>query len=940
MAPSVRFSFWCTLLFCLFQTSCGYLDLDLSELIGIDVTISSPLGQKTSATTIPIVVEFSSDVESLSASEIVVTNGTIGAITKVNNRKYTFDLTPGAEGVVRVEVNGESILDGLSSYGTSAFEMLYGDPPTFSGAKYSSRISDSEVLLSWDAATDNVTPSDQLTYEVCVATNSTDCVNNFSVTQTVTGLTSLFLSALTGVEYHFLVRVKDALGFNDTNVVTTPNKKLSATAIGGNSYTHCALLSDATVKCWGQNKYGALGLDPTITPVSGKPVAIAGLTNVASIGWGTSYDGPHHICFVITGGTIKCLGLNANGQLGGGSASPYETTPVTVAGLGGTATQVTMGASHTCALLTDQTVRCWGSGLNGELGNSVSANSLTPVTVTGINTAIHIAASYYYTCAILADGTGRCWGLNTNGKLGNNSTVATNSPVVVSGLTNAIKIAASSYSTCALLSTGQVKCWGTGDYGAMGNGTWTSSNPVPVTVSGINNAIDLSGGGWADKYCATLSDNTVKCWGKNFDGDLGLGHLRNINTPEVPIGLTGVATTAIGYASSCALLTNQTIRCWGSGFYGLGTGDAKAISHAVVVPGLTDVEDLASGHFNTCAIKSNQSVQCWGSNDGQFANLGSTTSQIMSTPTTFAGLTTVTQMDLGLAHGCAILADKTMRCWGQGDSGELGHGAYANSTTPVVVTGINTAAKVVSGRNWNCALLDNGDVKCWGGNPHKWGNGVNTWYNVPTAIPGLTNMIDIDGMAPQYWPGYDTICGLKNDGTIWCWGQNDVGQLGDGSFINRSAVVQVSGINNAVKLAIDGGTSCALLADSTVKCWGWGNTLGNGTSANSSTPVVVTGLTGVTQIDAAGGHVCAVITGGTVKCWGGNWWGQMANVALPTQLSPVTISLTKPVSKITAANTHVCALHTDKTVSCWGYYGSGNMGNGIQTMTPVAVAIE
>src|SRR5438093_2041579 len=373
----------------------------------------------------------------------------------------------------------------------------------------------------------------------------------------------------------------------------------AATAVDLGAFYSCALLQDGTVRCWGQNDLGQLG-DGTTTNAS-TPVAVAGIGGAAAL-----TAGGFHTCVRFPDGTIQCWGRNNAGQLGDPGTTAFQSpTPVRVAGL--TATAVTAGGFHTCALPGDGTVRCWGQNDLGQLGNGTSdpvpnnpsTFNPTPVTVSGITTAVAISAGGWYTCALLQDGTVRCWGDNTYGELGNGAAVLspspsnpvtpTPTPVTVSGITTAVAIEAGVFHMCAILRDGTLQCWGRGEEGRLGNGS-TANSSTPVTVSGIAPAAIAPG---AEHSCAVLRDGTMRCWGDNNFGQLGNGSPQG-SIPPTPSGpVTGI-TTAIGASSgaehTCALLQDGSLRCWGRNVDGrIGNGTTTDAFTPVAVTGFGGV---------------------------------------------------------------------------------------------------------------------------------------------------------------------------------------------------------------------------------------------------------------------------------------------------------------------------------------------------------------
>jgi alpha-tubulin suppressor-like RCC1 family protein len=381
-----------------------------------------------------------------------------------------------------------------------------------------------------------------------------------------------------------------------------------------------------------------------------------------------------------TAGGAKASG----GSTGTGGTNSTGGTPSTDGYPKLEAKAITAGLNHTCAVLSGGAVQCWGDNQDSQLGDGTTTQSSVPVTVTGITNAVAVAAGQVHTCALLSGGTVQCWGGNFQGELGDGtSTEKSSVPVTVTGITNAIAVAASLNHTCAVLRSGTVQCWGDSYWGELGNGTWTNSS-LPVAVTGITNAITASAGWY--HTCALLGDGLVSCWG---DG--------STRTNSVPLPVTGVSNAfavAAGRTHTCAVLSGGAVQCWGAFSEGdYGTSPTSGCCYGptpVLVPGINNAIAAAAGNGCTCAVLSGGTTQCWGINKG--GELGNGTTTDSAVPVTVTGIAnalavaTNTGM-VGGNHSCALLVDGAVQCWGANSFGELGNGTTTDSPVPVRVIG-------------------------------------------------------------------------------------------------------------------------------------------------------------------------------------------------------------------------------------------------------------
>lgn len=382
------------------------------------------------------------------------------------------------------------------------------------------------------------------------------------------------------------------------------------------------------MKCWGSNYFGQLGLGDTTYRGDGAGEMGASLPAV-DVGSGTVVSlaaGGFHTCVLLENGRVKCWGLNSMGQLGLGLTDNQ--------GEDGFAGDTTLG---------DQA---------GEMGDNLATLDFgTGRTVTAVS------ANLYHSCVVLDNGSVKCWGRNDQGQLGVGDTnnrgdapgeMGDSLPAITFGRP-AVTVTTGASHSCALLNDGSVKCWGYNFYGQLGLGHANNVGDQPGETTSLvsvdlgtgRTALSVAAGG--DHTCAVLDDNTLKCWGRNDFGELGLGHTEHVGNDPDEMGNAlaavslGAGRTAAGvtsaYSHTCAVLDDKTVKCWGYNQFGnLGVGDTSergdeagemgdALSTVSLGTGKQAAE-LSAGSYYTCSLFDDAAIKCWGLNSSGQLGLG------------------------------------------------------------------------------------------------------------------------------------------------------------------------------------------------------------------------------------------------------------------------------------------------------------------------------
>lgn len=336
---------------------------------------------------------------------------------------------------------------------------------------------------------------------------------------------------------------------------------------------------------------------------------------------------------------------------------------------------------------------------------------------------------------------------------------------------------------------------------------------------------------------ALRGDGTVWAWGANWAGQLGTGTTVGKVLPVMVAGLTGAVAVEAGNAFSHVLKSDGTLVAFGDNSYGqLGNGTTTASYLPAAVSGLTGVVAVSGAEDHVLALKGDGTVYAWGRNLNGEVGDGTTTQR--SSPIAVSGLTTISAISTGRNFSVALKQDGTINSWGVNGAGQLGNGTTSNSSSPVSVSTISTATAISAGTLHAMALLGDGTVRAWGYNYYgQLGDGTSGVFAnkpSPVAVAGLDNVIAIGA-------GATFSVALKNDGTVWTWGSNSMGELGDGTTTDRGSPAQVAGLPSIVKIAAGSYHVLAMTADGTVYSWGQNvdGQLGDGTTSGRLSPVQI-----------------------------------------------------------------------------------------------------
>lgn len=695
------------------------------------------------------------------------------------------------------------------------------------------------------------------------------------------------------------------------------------------------------------------GNGPAITATMYSPFPVSGGSSFVQVDTGETFS-----CGLGGGGRAFCWGTDLNGRLGNGANGDASYPLYPVANLTDIV-KVGAGAYHGCALQRTGKVWCWGAqsgdansaGLLGTGGTP--ATSQVPVLVSGHEDYVDLSVGNTHTCAIRHNGEAWCWGGGTFGQLGNGVSASSPVPVKVANVNDFMGISAAHCNTCqktcGVTKTGEAYCWGTQTNGEFGNGATSATYNVPQLVSSLSTNVQQISTS-TNSVCALVGGGEIWCAGSQVSGALGNGLTAGNATSMVRVSSKNTFTkVSTGTSMSCGLTDAKELWCWGSNTSGYLGASAAIASSSVpikvkgenymdvdvgpsrVVTALVDtnvkkISPLSSqgGRISvafslTCYIDAEAELWCWGSDaSGQLGN-GPIYTGIQQSPTPVIEPGKWKKVRVSSDHACAIKANGTLWCWGADDVGQLGNGAVttANQESPIQI-GTDLWSDIAAQTNSTCGIkAEDGSLWCWGDDTDgKLGNGASGSSTTPVAIsePGPWKKINMAG---------GTACAIKRDGSAWCWGDDTYGAVGDGNgMVDSQVPVQIKEPGPWIDVGA-GRTSCGIKEDGSFWCWG------RYLRGPGDVPEPIPADGNWAKVDVSEPVICAINENGSLWCGGDNDDGETGS-GDPAGLinAPVpTLGGGHWVEVATSLNT-VCGIKSDETVWCWGRDVNGNVGNG------------
>jgi alpha-tubulin suppressor-like RCC1 family protein len=689
---------------------------------------------------------------------------------------------------------------------------------------------------------------------------------------------------------------------------------------------------------WGNNSIGQLGLGDTTNRSS--PVQVGAVNYWTRISCGYNYFS----LGIQSPGTLWSWGGNSYGQLGvntSGTNNTYSPVQIPFPVYQGWNQLSASNANFTLGIQSDGTLWSWGNNSYGQLGTGVvrTANFSSPVQVGTLNNWVVVSASSGTTIAfavgIQNNGTLWAWGNNGYGQLGLNTASASVSSPTQVGISNSWAQISCGYNHWhGIQSNGTLWACGYNVAGCLGVNSNSGMFSTPVQV-GSSLWKTISAG--YNSSMGIQTNGTLWGWGSSGGGlVLGLNTGSSFPISPVQVGLLS-SWTQINFSSSgvLALQNNGTLWTWGINGYGqLGQGNTTDKSSPVQIGALTTWAQVAGG-ATASALQSNGTLWAWGYN--AYGQLGNSNTTNYSSPLQIGTLTNWIQTIPGNNRIGAINNNNSLYTWGLNSWGVLGTNDQNNRSAPTLLLGplislypVSNWTQVAAGNSHWLAIQSNGTLwSCGYNNNGQLGNNSTTTYSSPIQI-GAVNIWT------QTAAGNFSSYALQQPGTLWAWGFNNYGQLGlNTASASVSSPAQVGLLSNWTQISVNSTSAHALALQSNGTLWAWGynayGQLGNSNTTNYSSPLQIGALTVWTQIAAGGYSGYAIQSNGTLWAWGLNSQGQLGLNTTVGVSSPIQIGTSSNWTQIGAGALQLAAIQNNGTLWMCGYNAQGQLGNNSTT---------
>ena len=475
--------------------------------------------------------------------------------------------------------------------------------------------------------------------------------------------------------------------------------------------------------------------------------------------------------------------------------------------------------------------------------------------------------------------------------------------------------------SCAAAKDGSMWCWGSGSSGANGNGT-SDKAPRMVRVGESERwTAALSSGNYFS--CGIKDYGALWCWGRNGDGQLGLGNTSSQSLPAVNDIERTWKQVATGSEHACAIEPDGSLWCWGrnaQGQLGLGAESSQDEREPLRVGSDNDWLFVDAHYHNSCAIKNDGSLWCWGqNNEGQ---VGQGTSEGLVVAPARVGEDSDWSLVRAGQHACGLKQNGSLSCWGRNAEGQVGDGTTQEAQLPIWVAQDEVFSALATGGRSSCAVAKDGGLWCWGRN-HRGQVALEVGDSVLTP-----QRFGSDSDWQSVGLGNVHACGQKTDGSVYCWGSNESGRLGSGEPAECASPRDVN--LSYSSYSFHSAHACAVASDAALWCWGEGNwgQLGGASKQHQRLPTLADSAKDWAAVATGRFHSCGLKVDGSLWCWG--YGGDRAlgfnsgsSYDLPQQVGVETDWKT-----LALGERATCAIKNDLSLWCWGDNNNGSSASG------------